>query len=156
MKQYHYKKVIGFTEQQRQAFVILEDHGVNINKFIRQAIAEKIKKDLDPFLMDESGDVRNRIRWIQNIIKPFVDFYRGSSIRMDMNAEIISMSRESKGRREDALDRILYWQRMAEAMKEAKSPQVAEMIKGQFGLRDTEHKTKIGRASCRERVFRAV
>lgn len=45
MKQYHYKKVIGFTEQQRQAFVILEDHGVNSNKFIRQAIAEKIKKD---------------------------------------------------------------------------------------------------------------
>ena len=45
MKQYHYKKVIGLTEQQRQAFVILEDHGVNINKFIRQAIAEKIKKD---------------------------------------------------------------------------------------------------------------
>jgi hypothetical protein len=44
MKQYHYKKVIGFTEQQRQAFVILEDHGVNVNKFIRQAIAEKIKK----------------------------------------------------------------------------------------------------------------
>lgn len=38
MKQYNYKKVIGFTEQQRQAFVILEDHGVNINKFIRQAI----------------------------------------------------------------------------------------------------------------------
>ena len=34
MKQYHYKKVIGFTEQLRQAFVILEDHGVNINKFI--------------------------------------------------------------------------------------------------------------------------
>jgi hypothetical protein len=45
MKQYHYKKVIGFTEQQRQAFVILEDYGVNVNKFIRQAIAEKIKKD---------------------------------------------------------------------------------------------------------------
>lgn len=45
MKQYNYKKVIGFTEQQRQAFVILEDHGVNINKFIRQAIAEKIKAD---------------------------------------------------------------------------------------------------------------
>ena len=45
MKRFEYKKVIGFTEQQRQAFVILEDHGVNINKFIRQAIAEKIKKD---------------------------------------------------------------------------------------------------------------
>lgn len=45
MKQYNYNKVIGFTEQQQQAFVILEDHGVNINKFIRQAIAEKIKKD---------------------------------------------------------------------------------------------------------------
>ena len=45
MKQYNYKKVIGFTEQQRQAFVILEDHGVNVAKFIRSAIQEKIERD---------------------------------------------------------------------------------------------------------------
>ena len=32
-------------KQQKKAFEILEEHGVNVNKFIRQAIAEKIKSD---------------------------------------------------------------------------------------------------------------
>jgi len=45
MKRFEYKKVIGFTLQQKRAFEILEKHGVNVNKFIRQAIAEKIKSD---------------------------------------------------------------------------------------------------------------
>ena len=45
MKRFEYKKVIGFTKQQKKAFEILEEHGVNVNKFIRQAIAEKIKSD---------------------------------------------------------------------------------------------------------------
>lgn len=45
MKTFEYKKVIGFTLQQKRAFEILEMHGVNVNKFIRQAIAEKIKSD---------------------------------------------------------------------------------------------------------------
>lgn len=45
MKTFEYKKVIGFTLQQKRAFEILEVHGVNVNKFIRQAIVEKIKSD---------------------------------------------------------------------------------------------------------------
>ena len=45
MKRFEYKKVICFTKQQKKAFEILEKHGVNVNKFIRQAIAEKIKSD---------------------------------------------------------------------------------------------------------------
>lgn len=45
MKRFEYKKVIGFTLQQKRAFEVLEEHGVNVNKFIRQAIAEKIKSD---------------------------------------------------------------------------------------------------------------
>ena len=45
MKRFEYKKVIGFTLQQKRAFEVLEEHGVNVNKSIRQAIAEKIKSD---------------------------------------------------------------------------------------------------------------
>ena len=40
-----YKKVIGFTETQQKAFETLEDYGVNVNKFIRLAVAEKLQKD---------------------------------------------------------------------------------------------------------------
>jgi hypothetical protein len=45
MKQYTFKKVIGFTEQQKNAFEVLENHNVNINQFIRSAIKEKLQKD---------------------------------------------------------------------------------------------------------------
>jgi hypothetical protein len=45
MKQYDYKKVIGFTQLQKKAFETLESYGVNVNQFIRIAISEKLKKD---------------------------------------------------------------------------------------------------------------
>ena len=41
--QYVYKKQIGFTLQQKEAFEKLEAYGVNINEFIRIAVREKIK-----------------------------------------------------------------------------------------------------------------
>lgn len=43
--QYSYKKVIGFTNQQKKAFEILESYGINVNQFIRAAIKEKLQRD---------------------------------------------------------------------------------------------------------------
>lgn len=43
--QYNYKKVIGFTKQQKKALQTLESYGVNVNQFIRAAVAEKIKAE---------------------------------------------------------------------------------------------------------------
>lgn len=43
--QYSYKKVLGFTLQQKQAFETLEKYGVNVNQFIRSSVKEKIKRD---------------------------------------------------------------------------------------------------------------
>jgi len=40
-----YKKVIGFTNQQKLTFETLEKYGVNVNQFIRQATKEKIQRD---------------------------------------------------------------------------------------------------------------
>ena len=45
MKQLVYKKVIGFTKVQQDAFKTLEDYGVNVNHFIRLAVKEKLSKD---------------------------------------------------------------------------------------------------------------
>ena len=42
MKLLVYKKVIGFTKQQKEAFETLEKYDVNVNQFIRQAIKEKL------------------------------------------------------------------------------------------------------------------
>lgn len=44
--QLSYKKVIGFTEDQRKSLLILESYNVNVNKFIRSAIKEKYTREL--------------------------------------------------------------------------------------------------------------
>jgi hypothetical protein len=43
--QLSYKKVIGFTMQQKKAFEMLEKYDVNVNQFIRSAVAEKLQRD---------------------------------------------------------------------------------------------------------------
>lgn len=43
--QFVYKKQIGFTKDQYNSLKILQNYGININKFIRQAVKEKIQKD---------------------------------------------------------------------------------------------------------------
>ena len=43
--QYVYKKQLSFTLQQKKTFEILENYGVNINQFIRQAVKEKLQRD---------------------------------------------------------------------------------------------------------------
>jgi hypothetical protein len=40
-----YKKVISFTEQQKNSLKKLEEYDVNVNEFIRIAVREKIQKD---------------------------------------------------------------------------------------------------------------
>lgn len=45
MKELTYKKVIGFTEKQKQSLQKLESYNVNVSQFIRQAIKEKLQRD---------------------------------------------------------------------------------------------------------------
>lgn len=96
-------------------------------------------EDLDGFLMDETGNVRNRIKWVSNIVKPFVEYLRGSAIKMDMSAEVVSVSRESKNRRDKALDAMLYWTRAAQKAKG--NPQLQQQIQQQYGVGLSEEET---------------
>ncbi len=43
--QYTYKKILGFTQRQKQVFETLESYNVNVNQFIRSAIQEKLSRD---------------------------------------------------------------------------------------------------------------
>lgn len=63
-------------------------------------------EDLDLFLMDESGESRNRIKFIQNIIRPFVEYYTGSAIRMDISAQAFSRTTQAIDRKEKALAKV--------------------------------------------------
>jgi hypothetical protein len=45
MELLEYKKVIGFTKMQQNAFKTLESYGINVNQFVRLAVKEKLQKD---------------------------------------------------------------------------------------------------------------
>lgn len=89
------------------------------------------EEDLEAFLTDESGEARNRIKWVHNVVKPFVEYFRGSAIKMDLNAEVVSMSRESKNRRDKALDNVMYWSKLAQKLQ-GQNPQLAQQIMQQY------------------------
>lgn len=77
-------------------------------------------EDLDSFLMDESGDVRNRIKFVQNIVRPIVEFYRGSITRMDMSAKAYSRSTLSQTRKLAALQKAKIVSKVAKEFPEMK------------------------------------
>ena len=43
--QYTYKKLLSFTNQQKQAFETLEKYNVNVNNFVRIAVREKLQRE---------------------------------------------------------------------------------------------------------------
>ena len=63
-------------------------------------------EDLESFLMDESGDVRNRIKITQNLVRPIVEQYVGNAIRMNFNAKAVGVSEFVSNRRETAMDQL--------------------------------------------------
>ena len=60
-------------------------------------------EDLEAFLKDSTGEHRNRIKVIHNIVRPMVEQYRGNAIRLKINATARSVSKMSINRRDQAL-----------------------------------------------------
>jgi hypothetical protein len=85
-------------------------------------------EDLDAFLMDESANVRNRIKFVHNIVRPFVEFYAGTVIRMDLNFRAVPASAHAANRRDDALSKVKHLTKVAnmnESFKRALKPNYA-------------------------------
>ena len=62
--QYSYKKQIGFTKQQKEAFEKLKKYDVNINQFIRQAIKEKLQRDWKEIKAKHERRISNAPDWL--------------------------------------------------------------------------------------------
>ena len=60
--------------------------------------------DLESFLMDESGEVRNRIRFVLDICSPKIRQYIGNIIRVDYKYKAVSISDGAINRRERELN----------------------------------------------------
>ena len=74
-------------------------------------------EDTEAFLLDETGQVRNRIRVVINRIRPLVEQYRGNAIRLGIGAQAKSVSNDVKNRREESLKKALFTAEISEEFK---------------------------------------
>lgn len=94
-------------------------------------------EDLEGFFLDESGDVRNRLKIAKNLIRPMVEQYVGNAIRLSFNAKAKATSDFAINRRDLELSRLLFYNKAAEAI-----PQFADAIKDSVPIGETEIETE--------------
>ncbi len=96
-----------------------------------------LEDDLTAFFMDESGNARNRIKLVKNLVRPTVEQYVGNAIRLQYTARAISSSEFAINRRDTELGRSLFFTRMAN-----EQPDFQDMIRDTMNIGKTEQETK--------------
>lgn len=96
-----------------------------------------LNEDLETFFKDESGQDRNRLKIVHNIIRPMVEQYRGNAIRMKINFRAKSVSPKSINRREAKLSEMLFYTALANTL-----PMFADKLKEKLPIGKDESETK--------------
>ena len=96
-----------------------------------------LTEDLETFFKDDSGQDRNRLKIVHNIIRPMVEQYRGNAIRMKINYRAKSVSPKSINRREMKLDEMLFYTAVANQV-----PEFASRMKEKLPIGKDENETK--------------
>ncbi|HHT9135806.1 MAG TPA: portal protein [Candidatus Wunengus sp. YC60] len=86
---------------------------IRLNKDFFKGNQWTSEEDLEAFFKDDTGQNRNRIKVIDNIIKPMVNAYKGNAIRMSINARVKSISPKARDRREQKLEAIRFFSNVA-------------------------------------------
>lgn len=94
-------------------------------------------EDIEAFFLDESGDVRNRLKWTKNVIKPMVQQYVGNAIRLSYDARAKCISDFVINKREEELKKLKALQKVGEAL-----PFFKDIIKQFAPVEDTEIETE--------------
>ena len=94
-------------------------------------------EDVESFFLDESGDLRHRLKWTKNVIKPMVQQYVGNAIRMSYTARAECVSDFVINEREKRLAQLEYYHKASE-----KFPWMSTVIKERTGILDTFNETK--------------
>jgi len=95
-------------------------------------------EDIDTFLMDDTGQQRNRMALVMNQIRPMVEQYRGNAIRMKISFRAKSISPQVINRREAELGKQLFFTRMAGIPGNPYSKE----IKNKTAIGDNENETR--------------
>jgi hypothetical protein len=73
-------------------------------------------EDVESFFLDESGDIRNRLKWTKNVIKPMVQQYVGNAIRLAYDAKATCISDFVINKREKELATLKAFHKIGDAM----------------------------------------
>lgn len=95
------------------------------------------EEDIESFFLDESGDIRNRLKWTKNVIKPMVQQYVGNAIRLGYNAKADCISDFVINKRERELKKLRDFHKMAD-----KFPFFGGVLKEKMNLQDTPLETE--------------
>lgn len=93
-------------------------------------------EDLEGFFLDESGDVRNRLKWTKNLIRPMVEQYVGNAIRLSYNARAKTFGDFVVNRREKEMLRLKGFHKLSKLM-----PDMKDVISDRVPIRETEEET---------------
>lgn len=94
-------------------------------------------EDVEAFFLDESGDIRNRLKWTKNIIKPMVQQFVGNAIRLAFDAKATCISDFVINEREKELAELKGFEKIAEAF-----PFMKDTIKRNLPIGETPAETE--------------
>jgi hypothetical protein len=94
-------------------------------------------EDIEAFFLDESGDIRNRLKWTKNIIKPMVQQYVGNAIRLVYDAKATCISDFVINEKEKDLAELKAFEQLAELR-----PYLKDTIKRNLPIGDTPQETE--------------
>jgi hypothetical protein len=95
------------------------------------------EEDIESFFLDESGDIRNRLKWTKNVIKPMVQQYVGNAIRLSYDATATCISDFVINKREADLQQLKAYEKVAELF-----PFFKDMIMENTNVQDTPLETE--------------
>lgn len=95
------------------------------------------EEDTEAFFLDESGDIRNRLKWTKNILKPMVNQYVGNAIRLSIDFEARCISDYIINKREEELRKLRFIHKVADT-----SPFFNRILKERYPLGDNEIETE--------------
>jgi hypothetical protein len=94
-------------------------------------------EDVESFFLDESGDIRNRLKWTKNVIKPMVQQYVGNAIRLSYDAKAECVSEFVINEREKKLAELSYYHKVSDQF-----PWMSDIIKERTGILETYSDTR--------------
>lgn len=111
---------------------------IRLNKDFFKGYQWMFEEDLESFFKDDTNQNRNRIKVVDNIIKPMVNAYKGNAIRMNINARVKSISPKARDRREQKLEALRFFSKIA---NEPGNP-YAEDLKKQYPIGNSDAETE--------------